>query len=77
MDFPDGSVVKNLLAVQKTQGGSLGWEDPLEKGMEIHSSILSWRFPWTKELGRLESLGLQRVKHNRSDLAGMLLAHIG
>ena len=77
MDFPDGSVVKNLLAVQKTQGGSLGWEDPLEKGMEIHSSILSWRFPWTKELGRLESLGLQRVKHNRRDLAGMLLAHIG
>ena len=77
MDFPDGSVVKNLLAVQKTQGGSLGWEDPLEKGMEIHSSILAWRFPWTKELGRLESLGLQRVKHNRSDLAGILLAHIG
>ena len=45
MDFPDGSVVKNLLAVQKTQGGSLGWEDPLEKGMEIHSSILAWRIP--------------------------------
>ena len=77
MGFPDGSVVKNLLAVQKTQGGSLGWEDPLEKGMETHSSILAWRFPWTKELGRLESLGLQRVKHNRSNLAGMLLAHIG
>ena len=77
MGFPDGSVVKNLLVVQKTQGGSLGWEDPLEKGMETHSSILAWRFPWTKELGRLESLGLQRVKHNRSNLAGMLLAHIG
>ena len=77
MGFPDGSEVKNLLAVQKAQGGSSGWEDPLEKRRETHSSILAWRFPWTKELGRLESIGLQRVKHDRNNLAGMLLAHIG
>ena len=64
MDFPDGSVVKNLLAVQKTQGGSLGWEDPLEKGMEIHSSILSWRFPWREEPGGLQSMGSQIVGHD-------------
>ena len=50
MGFPDGSVVKNLLAVQKTQGGSLGWEDPLEKGMETHSSILAWEIPWQSSL---------------------------
>ena len=71
MGFPDGSEVKNLLAVQKAQGGSLGWEDPLEKRRETHSSILAWRFPWTKELGRLESIGLQRVRYGPSDLACM------
>ena len=76
MGFPDGSGVKNPPAVQKTQGGSLGREDPLEKGMKTHSSILAWRFLWTKELGGLESIGLQRVEHDRSNLAGMLLAHI-
>ena len=39
----------------------MGWEDPLEKGMATHSSILAWRIPWTKEPGRLQSMGLQRV----------------
>ena len=43
---------------------SLGWEDPLEKGMVIHSSILAWRTPWTKEPGRLQFIGLHRGEHD-------------
>ena len=42
----------------------LGWEDPLEKEMATHSSILAWRIPWTEELGGLQSMGLQRVGHD-------------
>ena len=57
-------MVKNLPAVQETQVQSMGGEDPLEKGMVTHSSILSWRIPWTEELGGLQSMGLQRVRHN-------------
>ena len=53
--------VKNLSAVQETQVRSLGWEDPLEKGMATHSSILAWRIPWTEEPGGLQSMGSQRV----------------
>ena len=44
-------MIKNLPAVQETQVQSLGWEDPLEKGMATHSSFLAWRFPWTEEPG--------------------------
>ena len=51
--------VKNLPAVLETQVQSLGWEDPLEKGMATHSSILTWRSPWTEEPGGLQSKGLQ------------------
>ena len=43
---------------------SPGQEDPLEKGMETHSSILAWRIPWTEEADRIQSVGLQRVGHN-------------
>ena len=43
---------------------SLGSEDPLEKGRTTHSSILAWKIPWTEELGRLQSIGLQRVGHD-------------
>ena len=57
-------MVKNPLAMHETQALSLGWEDPLEKGMAIHSSILAWRIPWTEEPGGLQSMGLQRVGHN-------------
>ena len=57
-------MVKSLPAVQETQIRSLGWEDPLEKGMANHSSILAWRIPWTEELGGLQSMGLQRVRYN-------------
>ena len=51
--------VKNLPTVQETQGLSLGREDPLEKGMATHSSILAWRIPRTEEPGRLQSMGTQ------------------
>ena len=52
-------MVKNLPAMQETQVGYLGGEDPLEKGMATHSSILAWRIPWTEEAGRLQSMGPQ------------------
>ena len=45
-------------------GGGLGWEDFVEEGMSTHSSILAWRIPWTEEPGELQSLGLQRVRHD-------------
>ena len=54
-------MVKNLPAMQETQVGSLGQEDPLEKGMATHSSILAWRISWTEESGGLQSMGSQRV----------------
>ena len=53
--------VKNLLAMWETWVRSLGWEDPLEKEMATHSSILAWRIPWTEEPGGLQSTGLQRA----------------
>ena len=48
--------------MQETKAQSLGWEDPLEKEMATHSSILAWRIPWTEELGGLQSMELQRVR---------------
>ena len=57
--------VKNPPAMQETWARSLGEEDPLEKGMDTHSSILAWTIPWTEEHGRLQSLGSQRVGHAR------------
>ena len=56
--------VKNPPAMWKTQVRSLGQEDPLEKGMATHSSILAWRIPWTEEPARLQSMGSQRVRHD-------------
>ena len=56
--------VKRLPAMQETQVQSLGWEDPLEKEMATHSSLLAWRIPWTEESGRLQSTGSQRVGHD-------------
>ena len=55
--------VKHLPAVQETGVRSLGWEDPLEKGMATRSHILAWKFPWTEEPGGLPSMGSQRVRH--------------
>ena len=57
-------MAKSLTAMQETQAQSLGQEDPLEKGMGSHSSILAWRIPWTEELGGLQSTGSQKVKHD-------------
>jgi len=57
-------MVKNLPAMQETRVWSLGWEDPLEKEMAIHSSIRACRIPWTEEPGGLQSMGSQRVGHN-------------
>ena len=54
-------LVDNPSAMQETQVQSLGWEDPLEKGMAIHSSIVAWKISWTEEPGGLQSMGLQRV----------------
>ena len=59
--------IKNPPTMQETKVQSLGWEDPLEKGMAIHTSILIWRIPWTEEPGGLQSKELQRVRHHRSD----------
>ena len=56
-------MVKNLPALRETWAQSLGWEDPLGKGMATHSSILAWKTSWTEEPGGLQSRGSQRVRH--------------
>ena len=66
-EIPNGSVVKNLPAMQETQETRvqfLGREDPLEEGMATHFSILVWRISWTEEPGGLQSIGSQRVRHD-------------
>ena len=57
-------MVKHLPAMQETRVQSLCWEDPLEKEMTTHPTPLAWKIPWTKEPGRLQSMGLQRVSHD-------------
>ena len=57
-------MVKNPLPVQETGAQSLGQEDPLEKEIETHSSILAWKIPWREESRGLQSIGSQRVGHN-------------
>ena len=57
-------LVKNLPAVQVTWVQSPGWEDPLEKEMATHSSIIAWKISWTEEPGELQSMGSQRVRHD-------------
>ena len=54
-------LVRNLPAMQETQIQSLGWEDPLEKEMATHSSVLAWGIPWTEEPGRLQSMRLREL----------------
>ena len=63
MGFSGGSLVKNMLAKQKTQVQSLGQEDPLEKEMATYSRILAWDIPWTEEPCGLQFMGLQRDGH--------------
>ena len=57
-------MVMNLPAMWETQVRSLGWEDPLEKDMATHSSILAWRISWTEEPGGLQSMESQKVTHD-------------
>ena len=56
--------LKRLPAMLETWVRSLDWEDPLEKEMATHSSILAWRIPWAEEPGGLKSMGLQRIRHD-------------
>ena len=65
-------MVKNPAATQETEEiwvRSMGQEDSLEKGMVTHSSVLAWKIPWIEEPSGLQSMGLQRVRHDRRDLA--------
>ena len=57
-------MVKRLPTMQETWVRSLGWQDPQEKEMAIHSSTIAWKIPWTEESGRLQSMGSQRVGHD-------------
>ena len=57
-------VVKNLQETQEMQVRPMGWEDPLEKEMATHSSILAWKIPWTEEPGGLQLMGWQRVEQD-------------
>ena len=63
-DFLVAQMAKHLPVVRETWVRSLGREDPLEKGIATHSSILAWKIPWTEEPGGLQSMGSQRVGHN-------------
>ena len=57
-------MVKRLSTMQETRVRPLGWEDPLEKEMAIHSRTIAWKIPWTEEPGGLQSMGSQRVRHD-------------
>ena len=58
-------MVKPLSAMRETWVWSLGWDDPLEKETAAHSSTLAWKIPWTEEPDKLQSMGMQRVRHDR------------
>ena len=64
LGFAGGSVVKNPPAIQEMRVQSLGWEDALEKEIVTCSSVLVWEIQWTEEPGELQSMGLQRVRHD-------------
>ena len=63
-DSPVAQMAENLPALQETWVQSLVWDDPLEKGMAIHSSVFAWRIPWTEGSGGLKSIGPQKVRYN-------------
>ena len=64
MDFPGGLDIKGLPPMWETRIQSLGQEGHLEKEMATHSSILAWKIPWAEELGRLQSMGSKRIRHD-------------
>ena len=68
--------LKHLPPMRETWVRSLGWEDPLEKEMATHSSVLAWRIPGMGEPGGLQSMGSHRVRHDGSDLAAAVAASI-
>ena len=68
-------MVENPPAIQESWVRTLDWEDPLEKGMATHSSILAWRTPWTEEPGWLQFMGLQRVGHNSVPMHATYVSH--
>ena len=69
-------MVKRLPTMWETRVRSLGWEDPLEKEMATHSSILAWKIPWTEEPGRLQSMGLKRVRHDWATSLSLFILHL-
>ena len=76
MGFPSGSVIKNPCATQDTPVQSLGQEDPLEKEMATHSSILGWEIPRTEESGGLQSVGSQKSWTQLSNKTTMIYVYI-
>ena len=70
-------IVKNPLAMQETCVQTLGQEDPLEKGMATHSSLLAQRIPWTEELGGLQSMGMQRAVHDQATNPSLFFMNFG
>ena len=64
LGFPGGSDGKESTGSAGDLGLILGWEDPLEKGMATHSSILAWRIPWSEDAGGLQSMGSQTMGHD-------------
>ena len=75
-DSQVAQTIKSLPAVQETQVQSLGCEDPLEKEMATHSSILAWKILWREESGRLQSMGLQRIKQDRATSLSLSLSRL-
>ena len=75
-DSQVAQTVKSLPGVQETQVQSLGWEDPLEKEMATHSSMLAWKILWREESGRLQSMGLQGIKQDRATSLSLLLSRL-
>ena len=69
-------MVKCVPTIRETQVQSLGWEDLLEKEMATHSSILAWKIPWMEEPGRLQSMGSQRVGHDRATSISFFLSFL-
>ena len=70
-------MVKRLSTMRESRVQSLGWEDPLEKEMAMHSSTIAWKIPWTEEPDRLQSMGLQSRTQQRLHSRGHLRCHSG
>ena len=68
-------MVKRLSTMWETWVQSLGWEDPLEKEMAIHSITIAWKIPWTEKPGRLQSMGSQRVGHDSATSLSLSLSN--